>query len=165
VITDRGDASFWLPLTQDRDGEVVADFGGARKYFWLPPGRAPVSLDPPWMLGFAGHRWVIRFADGRRVVTNNLMGSGPIPAQFHHLFPVNAVLEDATGPFVVVTGSGDPVPDCPVYDDWDGAVKAADLANRRAALAGRLPRYQIAPAPRAAAGLSPSAGLGPGGQK
>ena len=71
----------------------------------------------------------------------------------------------AAGPFVVVTGSGDPVPDCPVYDDWDGAVKAADLANRRAALAGRLPRYQIAPAPRAPAGLSPSAGLGPGGQK
>jgi hypothetical protein len=25
--------------------------------------------------------------------------------------------------------------------------------------------YQIAPAPRAAAGLSPAAGLGPGGQK
>ena len=166
VITGPGHASFWQALAQqDRDGEVVAELGGIRRRFWLSPARAAVSRDPAWMLGSGGHRWIIRFTDGRDVVTNDLMGSGPVPAQFHHLFPVNATLEDATGPFVIVTGSGDPVPDGPVYGGWDEAAQAADLANRRAALAGRLPMYQIAPAPRAAAGLSPAAGLGPGGQK
>ena len=160
MTTDPGSASFWLPLAQDRDGEVVAELGGVRHRFWLNPSRAAVSQDAAWMLGLAGHRWSIRFTDGREVVTSNLMGNGPIPAQFHHLFPVNAALEDATGPFVIVTGSGDLVPDCPVYGDWDGVVKAWDLANRRAALAGRSPWYQIAPAPGAPAGCSPAAGQG-----
>ena len=165
MTTDPGSASFWLPLAQDRDGEGVAELGGVRHRFWRNPSRAAVSQDAAWMLGLAGHRWSIRFTDGREVVTSNLMGNGPIPAQFHHLFPVNAAIEDATGPFVIVTENGDPIPGSPVYDDWDNAVKTWDLANRRAARVGRRPVYQIAPTAGVAAGLSPAADPGPEGHR
>jgi hypothetical protein len=87
--------SFWLNLAQNRDGEVVAEINGARHRFWLDPSQPAISQNPEQTLGFHGHRWTIRFTDGREAVTNNLMGNGRIPEQFHHLFPVNAALTDA----------------------------------------------------------------------
>jgi DNA primase len=87
------ETAFWLALAQDRDGEVVTEADGVRQRFWLDPAGPAVSQDSAWMLGFGGQSWIIRFTDGREVATNNLMGNGPIPAEFHHLFPVNAVLE------------------------------------------------------------------------
>jgi hypothetical protein len=50
------------------------------------------------------------------------------------------------GPFVIVTGSGDRVPDSRAYDDWGEAVQVRDRANRRAAWAGRQARYEAVPA-------------------
>lgn len=40
--------------------------------------------------GFGGRRHVIRFNDGREVVTTNLWTQGHIPAQFRNRFPENA---------------------------------------------------------------------------
>jgi hypothetical protein len=67
--------------------------------------------------------------------------AGQLPGQ-----NVVTAAADARGQLVIVTGSGDRVPDCPVFEDRAEAVQARDFANRRAARVGRPAAYQIAPA-------------------
>lgn len=40
--------------------------------------------------GFGGAKYVIRFHDGREVVSTNLWYQGPIPPALHYMFPDNA---------------------------------------------------------------------------
>lgn len=76
----------------DLAGAVVAErTPGRRERFWFDPAM-PVKDGSAGLRGFGGHRWLVRFADGREVVTNDLWHNGVIPAEFLDLFPVNAVL-------------------------------------------------------------------------
>jgi hypothetical protein len=54
--------------------------------------------------------------------------------------------------FVTVMAGGEPVPDSREYDDLGEAEQVRDRANRRAALAGWEPGYQVMP-------LDPASGL------
>lgn len=51
-----------------------------------------VGAGPTWMRGLGGARILIRFHDGREVVTTNLWCQGNIPERFRSRLPDNAVL-------------------------------------------------------------------------
>jgi hypothetical protein len=76
-------------------GTVIAVMrGGRRKLLRFSPAEPAVQTGNPELhLGFGGMPWRVKFLDGRVVETNNLGDEGDIPERWHHLFPVNAVLE------------------------------------------------------------------------
>ncbi len=45
--------------------------------------------------GFGGTRWVIRFHDGREIITDSLWHLGDIPAEWRERLPDNATLREA----------------------------------------------------------------------
>lgn len=45
------------------------------------------------LLGYGGRRWLIKWQDGREMVTHNLWCQGPIPEEYWDQLPDNAVLE------------------------------------------------------------------------
>lgn len=49
------------------------------------------ELDKPEYGGYGGHKWYIKFFDGRLAVTTNLWHQGTIPAHFRLQLPNNAV--------------------------------------------------------------------------
>jgi len=93
----------WIELWQSRNNENVARIGGQHYMFgdhlreyvinakdslkaivdgWAPKKRAS--------LGMGGNKVVIRFNDGRHVITNDLWHQGAIPESFKNVLPDNA---------------------------------------------------------------------------
>lgn len=75
---------FWTDWVKRRDDANVARIGGLHYYI------GPENAGPAQSRGFAGARSVIRFANGREVVTTNLWHQGEIPAHFRGRLPDNA---------------------------------------------------------------------------
>lgn len=87
---------FWLAKAGEAvPGTVVAVMDDdSRHHFYFNLAEPIVHTGNPSLhLGFGGAPWRVSFLDGRVVETNDLYGQGEIPARFHHLFPLNATLE------------------------------------------------------------------------
>jgi hypothetical protein len=77
---------FWTDKLAWKDHPDVARIGG--RHYVIGPADA-LECDR----GSHGQRYVIRFADGRRVETFNLWTQGEIPERFRARLPDNATFE------------------------------------------------------------------------
>jgi hypothetical protein len=81
---------------RDDPGFVVAETPrGGRSLFWFNDAEPYRPGAPSFILGYGGAKWIIRFHGGRVVHTNDLYGSGQVPARFLGMFPVSAILSCA----------------------------------------------------------------------
>ena len=76
--------NFWREKVAMRDNPNVARIEG--KHYMIEDEHSNSR-------GFGGDRFVIFFADGRRVETHNLWFQGDIPAHFRNRLPDNATFE------------------------------------------------------------------------
>lgn len=76
--------NFWQEYLEIKDDPNIARIEGS--HYVIQPDT---TGDPSWK-GFGGRKFIIRFADGREVVTRNLWHQGEIPAHFREELPDNA---------------------------------------------------------------------------
>lgn len=59
----------------------------------IAQGRAySIGSSDDYPKGFCGARWLVRFLDGRRVITDSLWSMGEIPIDWRRQLPDNAIL-------------------------------------------------------------------------
>lgn len=95
---------FWLDKWRMRDNENVVRVDGQHYMYGNHLQDARITQDTTLEalaksmkkksgLGMGGDPIIIRFNDGRVVITNDLWHQGTIPARFAHLMPNNAEME------------------------------------------------------------------------
>ena len=89
--------NFWTLLVGRTDSVIV---GG--HHYVVKPDRPGV---PDHCLGHGGSRFVIRFFDGRQVVTHNLWDQGQVPPHFLDRIPDNARFEERSASRYIGEGS------------------------------------------------------------
>lgn len=75
---------FWSDYVARRHDSAVVRVGG-KHYYIGPENSAPNSCK-----GYGGTKWVIKFHDGRDVISTNLWHQGVIPDRFSARLPDNA---------------------------------------------------------------------------
>src|SRR6266498_3893081 len=80
------DCAFWHGYLENEVGGVVIEHdnghGGMElRHYWFDPGK-PIAPAGRGFLGFGGHKFTIKFFDGREVETNDLWHQGTIPDHF-----------------------------------------------------------------------------------
>jgi hypothetical protein len=89
ALAERGrcfTCDFWSEKAADHNNPNVARINGIQ-YTIVPSGPAK----RPATKGFGGETFVVRFFDGRVVVTDDLWCEGKIPDRFRDALPDNAV--------------------------------------------------------------------------
>jgi hypothetical protein len=84
--------NFWGEYLKRKDAKDVVRAQG--RHYVVCSDPSPGSH--PWK-GFGGHRFKIRFHDGREVETTNLWSQGVIPQHFKERMPDNAVFLEGMG--------------------------------------------------------------------
>lgn len=76
---------FWLDKLEIKDDQKTARIDGV--HYRVGPENAPYG---EWFRGFSGRKFIIKFHDGRKVVTTNLWCQGHIPMKMREQLPDNA---------------------------------------------------------------------------
>ncbi len=96
------DCDFWIEKWQMRNDENVARIGGEHYIYGHSLQDYEVNLNDSlesiaknWVpakkgYGMGGSKTIIKFNDGRIVITNDLWHQGTIPERFKHTMPDNA---------------------------------------------------------------------------
>lgn len=94
---------FWLDYAAKVNDPSSVRVGG--RHYWITPDAPRASFQ-----GHGGAEFVIRFVDGREVVTRNLWAQSEIPAHFRERIPDNAEFVTRghrfIGPFAGYGGAG-----------------------------------------------------------
>ena len=76
--------NFWLDILPIKDKLYIVRVEGV--HYTMGSENKTVSIR-----GFGGRKWVIKFNDGREVISTNLWDQGRIPEHFRERLPDNAV--------------------------------------------------------------------------
>ncbi len=79
--------NFWMALIRSRVELIIVDRVEGRQVYTVGPKKEPGPFN-----GFGGHKWTIRFLDGRTVETCDLWHRGEVPSPMASALPINAVL-------------------------------------------------------------------------
>lgn len=84
-----------IETTRQHYQEIVNRKAAADPRLVIARGRAySIGSSTDYPKGFSGTRWLIRFLDGRRAITDSLWGLGDIPTEWRAQLPDNAILRE-----------------------------------------------------------------------